>query len=197
MDHQSTDRATTLIYLHGFNSGPQSLKARETGDRLTSLAPAIRFLCPRLSPHPAKALADIEHLIRSLSGNILLVGSSLGGFYATCLAEKLDLRAVLINPAVVPDLDLAPYAGQQTNPYTGERYVLTRADLDTLRERHVAHPDPRRYWLVLGTRDEVLDWRIAARHYQGARQTIFNGDDHRLTRWPECLDELAAFAGGA
>jgi len=95
---------------------------------------------------------------------------------------------------VVPDLDLAPYAGEQTNPYTGERYVLTQGDLHTLHERHVATPGAHRYWLILGTHDEVLDWRIAARHYRGARQTIFGADDHRLTRWPECLPQLLSFA---
>ncbi|GGY12657.1 YqiA/YcfP family alpha/beta fold hydrolase [Paludibacterium paludis] len=194
MDAQSRQPFVPVVYLHGFNSGPQSLKAGETRSYMERLGAGHLFHSPRLSPHPAMALAQAENLIRTLPGDTLLIGSSLGGFYATWLAEKLDRRAVLINPAVVPDLDLAPYVGEQENPYTGERYILTRADLDTLFERHVERPEPSRYWLVLGARDEVLDWRIAARHFRGARQTVFSGDDHRLARWPECLESLPDFA---
>lgn len=185
-----------IVYLHGFNSSEQSAKARETGAFLGERGLAAQFHCPRLPPHPADAIAAATALLQTLPADTLLIGSSLGGFYAGWLAEALDLHAVLVNPAIRPDLSLAGYLGPQTNPYTGEQYTLGEADLTALRRLHVERPTPDRYWLVLGSADEVLDWREAAQHYRGARQTVFNGDDHRLARWPECLPGVLAFAGG-
>lgn len=183
-----------LVYLHGFNSGPQSLKAEETRDWLARHAPHTGFHCPQLSVHPAIALDQAHRLVAGLPADTLLVGSSLGGFYAAWLAQTLGRRAVLINPTVQPHLDLAQFPREQVHPYTGEHYLLDDADVATLAGHRLARPDPARFWLVLGSADEVLDWRLSARLFQGCRQTLFNGDDHRLTRWPECLPHLAAFA---
>lgn len=185
---------TEFVYLHGFNSSPHSLKAQETRDWLARHAPSARFHCPRLSPHPAQALATAHDLVAALPADTLLIGSSLGGFYAAWLADTLKRKAVLINPAVLPHLELQRFAGEQRNPYSDEIYTLTAADFDALAAHQVPHPDPARYWLIQGSRDEVLDWRVAARHFQGCRQTLFNGDDHRLSRWPECLPLLDTFA---
>lgn len=185
-----------IVYLHGFNSSEQSAKARETAAFLEQRGLDGAFHCPRLPPHPADAIAAATTLLQTLPADTVLIGSSLGGFYASWLAEALDLRAVLINPAVRPDRSLAAYLGPQTNPYTGEQYTLGQADLEALRRLAVERPRAARYWLVLGTADEVLDWREAALHYRGARQTVFNGDDHRLARWPECLPGVLAWPGG-
>lgn len=176
-----------IVYLHGFNSGPQSLKAGETAAWLGRHAPDVALHCPRLSPHPAEAIMQAETLLQALPPETLLIGSSLGGFYATHLAERHSRPAALINPAVRPDRDLARFAGEQTNPYTGEVYTLGEADLQALLALRVAKPSPGRYWLLLGSRDEVLDWREAAGHYPGSRQSVFNGDDHRLNNWPKVL----------
>ncbi|WP_174872874.1 YqiA/YcfP family alpha/beta fold hydrolase [Vogesella oryzae] len=181
---------THYLYLHGFQSGPQSLKARETRDFLASSTPLHTFAAPQLSPYPATAIAQLAELIVTQQQPMVLIGSSLGGFYATHLAERFDLPAVLINPAIYPERDLARFLGPQHNPYTGEDYVLTEqhmAELEVIRPESVHAAN---YWLVLGTEDEVLDWRIAAGYYAGARQSIFNGDDHRLQRWPQCLPAL-------
>lgn len=185
---------TDYLYLHGFNSGPQSLKARETADWLARHDPASHFHCPSLSVHPAQALPQAARVLTSLQENTLLIGSSLGGFYAAWLAQTLNRRAVLINPAIEPHLDLSHLPREQIHPGTGEHYYLDDADQEALRTHQIAHPDLDRFWLVLGTADEVLDWRHAARRFQGCRQTLFNGDDHRLQRWPECLPQLAQFA---
>lgn len=184
----------TIVYLHGFNSGPTSLKAAETARFLAEHAPDMGFHCPQLSPHPAQAIRQAEALIRSLDGNIILIGSSLGGFYATWLAERHQCKAVLINPAVLPHVDLSGFAGPQTNPYTGEHYVLEQQDLLDLQSLQVDKPVKGDYWLWLGTADEVLDWRQAVIHYQGHRQTVFNGDDHRLQRWNEALAPVLKWA---
>lgn len=176
-----------IVYLHGFNSSPLSLKARESAAWLQQQAPAVTLHCPQLSPHQAQAIAQAEALLRSLPADTALIGSSLGGYYATVLAEQHGRKAALINPAVQPYQDLLHYLGPQHNPYSGEDYLLGDADMQALLGMRPAAIRHGSYWLWLGTADEVLDWRLAASHYAGQRQTIFNGDDHRLQRWPSCL----------
>lgn len=183
-----------ILYLHGFNSGPQSLKANETAAWLREHAPDIQLHCPRLSPHPAQAIVQADQLLASLPAQTLLIGSSLGGFYATWLAERRQRPAALINPAIRPDLDLARFIGEQTNPYTGEVYTLGMDDMQALQAQCQPTISPDRYWLLLGTCDEVLDWRVASRFYRQSRQTVFNGDDHRLGNWPRILPEVVAWA---
>ena len=90
-----------ILYLHGFCSSPESWKARLLADAMTRRGQGERFFCPFLSPVPREAIAQAEEIIHREAGPLAVVGSSLGGFYATWLAEKFDLRAVLVNPAVV------------------------------------------------------------------------------------------------
>lgn len=181
------------LYLHGFQSGPQSLKAEETRRYLAQHTPDSQWLCPQLSPYPAQAIHQLHQLCQHQRPDVL-IGSSLGGFYATHLAEHYQLPAVLINPAIRPERELQSHLGPQHNPYTGEDYILTPEHMAELGRLRPAGLTPSLYWLVLGTADEVLDWREAARHYAGARQTVRNGDDHRLQGWPQQLPALLAFA---
>ena len=117
----------TLLYLHGFNSAPQSHKAQVLKRHLEARGLGDRFACPKLPHRPCEAIACAEREIALRPADtVTLVGSSLGGFYATYLAEKHGLRAVLLNPAVTPQLDLESYLGTQRNLYTGEAYELTR-----------------------------------------------------------------------
>jgi predicted esterase YcpF (UPF0227 family) len=185
---------TDFLYLHGFNSGPGSAKARETQAFLAEHGLAARFHFPQLSPYPGEALQQAAAELDALPPDTLLIGSSLGGFYATWLAETRQRRAVLINPSVRPFLRQDVLTVEQLHPYTGQRYRLTAADLALLKRHFIARPTPARYWLLLGSADETLDWHEAARHYAGCRQTVLNADDHRLTRWPECLPGLLDFA---
>lgn len=181
------------LYLHGFQSGPQSLKARETHTYLERQGCAAALSCPQLSPYPAQALAQLDALLQQQQPT-LLIGSSLGGFYATCLSERHQLPAVLINPAIWPERSLANFLGPLHNPYTGEDYRLGTQHMAELAAMRPATLHPRRYWLIVGSADEVLDWRDAVRYYAGARQTVLNGDDHRLQGWPQQLPHLTAFA---
>jgi predicted esterase YcpF (UPF0227 family) len=126
---------------------------------------------------------------------LLLIGSSLGGFYATHLAERFRVPAVLINPAVTPERELAGFLGPLHNPYTGEDYVLGPEHMAELAAIRPLTITPALYWLVLGTADEVLDWQEAAARYRGASQTILEGDNHRLESWPNCLTGLLALEG--
>ncbi|MEW6689862.1 MAG: YqiA/YcfP family alpha/beta fold hydrolase [Pseudomonadota bacterium] len=182
-----------LAYLHGFNSSPASHKAQVLKAYLEGRGLGQLYACPALPPLAADALREIERL--HLAKSDCLVGSSLGGFYATYLAEKLGCRAVLINPAIRPHVGLEAYLGTQKNLHTGQPYELTRAHLEGWRALFVPRIDPERYLLLLETGDEVLDWREAARRYEGARMVIRQGGDHTLQSFPEHLPRILSFAG--
>ena len=184
-----------ILYLHGFNSAPASHKARALRAYLEARGLADCFSCPALPHRPADAVALIEAEIARCGGRPTLIGSSLGGFYATHFAERLELRAVLINPAIAPYVGLESFLGRQQNLYTGATYELTRADLEGWRALAVECVDPERYLLLLETGDEVLDWRAAARKYEGARSVIRDGGDHTLQSFGEHIPRIVAFAG--
>lgn len=183
-----------IVYLHGFNSAPQSHKAQVLKRHMESLGLGERYACPALPPAPLDAIAVAEDAIARLPG-ATLVGSSLGGFYATHLAERHDLRAVLINPAVTPQADLESYLGEQRNLYTGATYQLTREHLDQWRSLATPTLRPDRYLLLVETGDEVLDYRHAVARYAGAEQVVVAGGDHTLQSFPRQLDRILAFAG--
>lgn len=185
-----------LLYLHGFCSSPASRKAQTLGARLAERGRAGEFVCPALSHVPERAVAQAEALISASASPVTLVGSSLGGFYATWLAQRHGLRAVLVNPAVLAPISLADFVGPQTNLYSGETFDFTPAHVDQLRKLELPAVDhPERLWLLVETGDEVLDYREAVRWYAGARQTVLAGGDHSFTRWTAYLDEIIAFAG--
>lgn len=186
----------TILYLHGFNSAPQSHKARFMHDYMAARGLGERFVCPKLPHRPDEAIALVEREIACRpQGSVTLVGSSLGGFYATYLAERHGLRAVLLNPAVRPGRDLESYLGIQRNLYTGEEYELTREHVAWWRRLDVAAIHPERYLLIVETGDEVLDYREAVAKYAGARQVVVEGGDHTLKSFPEHLPLILEFAG--
>lgn len=187
-----------ILYLHGFTSGPQSRKVQALAARMAQRGCAGRLLCPQLPASPAAAIALAEDILAKVGpgGTATLVGSSLGGYYATHLAEKHGLKAVLVNPAVVAAIELERYLGPQTWLYTGEPFAFTRAHIDELRALEVPTlADPARYWLLVEAGDETLDYRQAVARYAGAKQTVLPGGDHSFTRWEDYLDEILAFAG--
>ncbi len=184
-----------LLYLHGFTSGPQSHKAQALGRRMAERGLAAHFLSPQLPASPAQAVVLLEALVREHAVTAV-VGSSLGGYYATHLAETFGLRAVLINPAVVAHISLEKYLGPQRWLYTGETFDFTRQHIEELRAiHHATLTDPGRYWLLAEQGDETLDYRHAVARYAGAKQTVLPGGDHSFTRWTDYLDEIIAFAG--
>ena len=193
------DRVVTpaILYLHGFTSGPQSVKSMALHAQMHRRGFGDRFTCPQLPASPAAAIALAEDIIAakvSRGETPTLVGSSLGGYYATYLAEKHGLKAVLVNPAVVARLTPASFVGPHAFIYTGEPFEFTWAHVEELRALEMpalAHPE--RYWLLLETGDETLDYRDAVVRYAGARQTVLEGGDHSFTRWNDYLDDIVDF----
>jgi uncharacterized protein len=188
-----------ILYLHGFTSGPQSKKVQSLAARMTQRGCADRLIAPQLPASPAAAIALASNMIEKVSAGrtaVTLVGSSLGGFYVTHLAEKHGLKAVLINPVVVAAIELERYLGPQTWLYTGEPFEFTRQHIDELRAIEVPRiADPSRYWLLAEEGDGTLDYRQAVARYVGAKQTVLPGGDHSFTRWEDYLDEMLACAG--
>jgi uncharacterized protein len=191
--------APTIIYLHGFNSSPQSVKGRILARAAAALADPPGFPLPQLHHRPALAMRDVCAWIdrKAPEGrDLTLIGSSLGGFYATWLAEKYGARAVLINPAIRPYEDLRPFLGSQRNLYTGEEYEVTTAHFEELGALAVGRiTRPERYWLLARTGDEVLDWREAAAFYAGAFQYVAGGGDHGWTDFDDEVASVLRFAG--
>lgn len=184
-----------IFYLHGFNSTPASHKARTMAAWMAERGLGERFACPALPDRPNDAIRVIEaEMARHRPAPITFVGSSLGGYYATWLAEKHDARAVLINPAIRPYVGLEAYLGTQKNLHTGAEYQLTHEHLAQWRALEAPRIDPERYLLLLETGDEVLDWREAALRYEGARMSVRDGGDHTLQSFPEHLPRILAFA---
>ncbi len=187
-----------LIYLHGFNSSPGSHKAQMLKRYMQERGLGEQYRCPALPHLPQRAMAMAEaEIAKYPRESITLVGSSLGGFYATYLAERHDLRAVLINPAVYPHEDLRAYLGVQRNLYTGRQYELTEDHLRQWEKLHLPTVRPQRYLLLVETGDEVLDYRQAVEKYRGARQIVVQGGDHSLTSFPEHMPLVLEFAGFA
>lgn len=189
------DDAPRLLYLHGFRSSPASWKIGLLRDELARRGLGGRLDCPALSPVPNEAIAQAEALIAAARGPLTLAGSSLGGYYASWLAEKYDLPAVLINPAVVAPRSLAEYIGPQTNLYTGETFEFTAEHVAQLHALETPHITPRHYLLLVETGDEVLDYRAAVARYAGCRQIVDAGGDHSYTRFSERLPQILEFAG--
>jgi predicted esterase YcpF (UPF0227 family) len=186
----------TIVYLHGFISSPRSKKAVMLGDYLRGNAPDVDYRVPELHHRPARAAQEIEtHCAGRASADVTLVGSSLGGFYATAMAERFGCKAVLLNPAVHPHAHFAKFLGPQKNLYTGEAFELTQAHIDELAALDVAAiTREERYWLLVETVDEVLDYREATRYYAGAFQTVVRGGDHALSSFPEHLPDIVEWA---
>lgn len=200
---QSTDgakpvAATHVLYLHGFRSSPASFKARRMAALMASNYPDVHWWCPLLAPSPAKAMADVVRGIQDWPmASTVVVGSSLGGFYATWLAERLGCRAVLLNPAVGPARDLARYVGTHAMWHDAESIFEFRAEyvqemLDLIIGQ-ITHPD--RYYTLIAQGDEVLDWREMAAHFEGSQGLILEGGDHALSNFDALLPGVLAFMG--
>lgn len=185
-----------ILYLHGFNSSPQSHKAQVMARYLAARGLQAHYACAALPPLAADAIAAIESLMARHAGEpICLVGSSLGGYYATWLAEKHGARAVLLNPAIDPHVGLRAYLGEQKNLHTGEPYQLTEAHLRDWQGLWVPRITPQRYLLIVETGDEVLDYRRAVARYAGAEQIVVQGGDHSLRSFERHLPLILEFAG--
>jgi predicted esterase YcpF (UPF0227 family) len=188
-----------ILYLHGFRSSPNSFKARVMAERLAALGRGDEWCCPMLPVSPLETVALVEERVAAQKpADVTVIGSSLGGYFATHLAEKHGWRAVLLNPAVVPQRDLSHYLGEQPLWHGGGSIVVEPHHLDELRALAVAHiTHPERYYLFAATGDEVLDYREMLAHYPGVRTKLIEGSDHAISEFPDYVDDVLAFCDAA
>jgi predicted esterase YcpF (UPF0227 family) len=186
----------SVVYIHGFNSSPASFKAQQLHRAWLQLGLSEeQLLIPDLHHHPERALAQLQSVIEQLNQPVL-IGSSLGGFYATYLAEQYHLKALLINPAVAPQRLFAGFLTEQENHYSGERWQLTESHLNGFAALNIAPPnDAQRFCVWLQSGDETLDYCLAEQYYHGCSVQIEQGGDHGFQRFTGHLPALLAFVG--
>ena len=187
---------THLLYLHGFRSSPQSTKAQMMAARVQAQDASATWWCPQLPASPREAMALIERGTADWPAErMAVVGSSLGGFYATALAERRGCRAVVLNPAVDPARDLAAHIGEQTAWHDPTERFFFRPEyiheLRALESGALAHPE--RYFAVIAKGDELLDWREMTARYAGARVRLLEGSDHALSDFEQHIDAVLDF----
>ena len=187
---------THLLYLHGFRSSPRSTKARLVAGHVAAHHPGVRLWCPQLPPSPRAAMALVaEGIARWPQARMAVIGSSLGGYYASWVAQQARCPSVLLNPAVDPARDLARYIGEQTAWHDPkERFFFRPEFIDELRALDVRGQPPAAAQLLLAAQgDEVLDWREMVARYPEARQIVLPGGDHALSDFPAHLPEVLRF----
>ena len=192
----ATQAPRHLLYLHGFRSSPQSFKARLLHAWLDEHARAVHWWCPQLPPSPRAAFALLEHGLAGWPREAMaVVGSSLGGFYAMVLAERLGCPAVLLNPAVDPARDLAAYVGELRAYHDASVTLQFGAEsIDELRALAPARiTRPERYFAIVAKGDELLDWREAVARYAGAQVLLLEGSDHALSDFAQHLPAVPRF----
>ena len=186
-----------IIYIHGFNSSAASYKAQALLKHFKELGREDEIIIPSLSSIPSYAMAELKALVeQNISKNLSFVGSSLGGYYATWLADRYDLPAVLINPAVKPYQLLENYLGKNINHYSGEVYELTPEHIEELQDLDIEYiSKPHRYLVMLQTGDEVLDYSQAFVKFSGSRMIVEEGGDHSFTSFESHIDSILDFCG--
>lgn len=188
---------THLLYLHGFRSSPQSAKARQMQAWVQSQHPDVHWWCPQLPPSPQEAMTLVEQGIAAWPReSMVVVGSSLGGFYATWVAERTRCRAALLNPAIDPARDLAKYIGEQTSWHNPQDRFFFREEF-VAELRALACPaitQPARYFTLICKGDEVLDWLEMQGRYAACPGLLLEGGDHAIsdfaTHMPAVLQHL-------
>ncbi|MEJ2761421.1 MAG: YqiA/YcfP family alpha/beta fold hydrolase [Gammaproteobacteria bacterium] len=190
---------STLLYIHGFLSSPASGKAVQVRDWLAAHRPSMEYHCPFLTPYFDEAGMELESFVESrLPGDVYLMGSSLGGYWATHLAEKYDLRAVLINPLVRAErLRREALGFELKNYHTDDVYILEERHADALEAADTpVIRRPENYWLLVQTGDETLDYRLAVAKYAGCRQLVEEGGDHGFQGFERHIRAAVEFLEG-
>ena len=187
-----------LLYLHGFRSSPQSTKARKFAAWVAAHRPGLVWWCPQLPASPADAMRALMTGVSAWPvDRMAVIGSSLGGFYATAVAERRGCRAVLLNPGVDPARDLADAIGATTAWHSDEPFDFRPEYVAELRA--IGPPaqltNLNRYFAVIAKGDEVLSWREMSERYAGAHIRLIEGSDHALSDFDDHFPAVLAFLG--
>lgn len=187
---------THLLYLHGFRSSPQSTKARFMAAYVAQYHPHVTWWCPQLPPSPREAMDMVLEGVRHWpSAHMAVIGSSLGGYYATWVAHHMRCKSVLLNPSVFPDQTLAQYIGHHHQWHDpGEQIFFKPTYIDELRALAVHDAPAQAPQLgIFAKGDEVLDWRQMVARYPQATQLVLEGGDHALSDFELHLEPVLEF----
>jgi len=214
MPQKAAVTTSHLVYLHGFRSSPQSFKAQFIAKWLKAHRPDVVWFCPQL---PASAHAAADMLLNTVHSwpkhSTAIMGSSLGGFYATWLGALMQCRTVLLNPAVHPARDLVSYIGTQTawhNPHELVRFEPHY--IDELKTLYVgqaqknlqeqtdipdatALDDPSHLLNMVAKGDEVLSWQEMVARYPTATLHLIEGSDHGLSDFEQHFPVVKNYLG--
>lgn len=184
-----------FISLHGFHSSPQSLKALQIKEYLANHHPDIDFVCPQLPVFPKDMWKKIEAIFEQYKDyDIGVMGSSLGGFLATKAIQTYQVKAILVNPAITPDLLLTKYQGIQVHPYLQQHYNIDQEYIDQLITLNIERLNqPELAWVLLQAGDEVLDYREALNKYKSSKVTCEQGGNHSFIGFERYLKEIIHF----
>ncbi len=187
-----------IVYLHGFRSSPFSMKAKITHRAILDLKGEgidVEWYCPQLPPSPKEAMAMVVAHIKSQDYEQLsIIGSSLGGYYATYLAELFFAQATLLNPAIEPARDLESYIGELKAWHSDEAFHFKPEYIQELNDLYIKNiTKPNRYYLIAAKGDEVLDWQEMVAKYPDAKQLVLEGGDHAISNYLELLPTVLAF----
>lgn len=185
-----------IIYVHGFNSSPASFKARCFSEFLADNYPHNQFAAPELSDYPQDAIKTLSGLIeRSITTKrVVLLGSSLGGFYSTYLSQKYQLKAVLVNPAVNPQELLIDSLGKNKNYHTGIEYEFSTEHIEQLEAIYIKQINsPKKLLVMLQKGDEVLDYRLAEKKYCESNLIIEPGGNHSFQNFAQHCEKIYQF----
>jgi len=185
-----------IIYIHGWNSSGNARKAELLKEELANNA-EYEIISFTLKSHPREAIRQLAEIIKSekVVRKVHLIGSSLGGYYAVFLAESLDLKAAMINPAVWAYKIFENDRGENINPNTNEKYIIDQEWVDSLEEIFIENPNKSRFLVLLQTGDETLDYRYAEKYFSGAKTIIDEGGSHSFedleSKIPEMLQHFS------
>ncbi|WP_070962617.1 esterase YqiA [Vibrio sonorensis] len=190
------NQSSLLLYIHGFNSSPQSHKANVMAEYCQTHRPDIKVITPQMACFPEEAASQLLEIVEQHRRDyrIALIGSSLGGYLSVWLNHKFGFKAAVINPAVRPYELLQDYLGEQENPYTGQKYMLEDKHIDQLRTLDVAEIQaPTDFWLLQQEGDEILDYRDAVVRFKGAKQTVEPNGDHSFVNFERYPSQIIEF----
>lgn len=188
-----------ILYLHGFRSSPGSYKAQAVKKAITEKGLAARWVCPQLPPSPAAAIALCNQLIKEAqlsnpAEELVVVGSSLGGYYAHVLAEQWSCKAALFNPAVQAPRDLATQVGEHTYYHSDEPFVFKVEYVEELKQMHpAAATQLSRYYLLAASGDEVLNYQEMLSTFAGSQGLLIFGSDHGISDFDLYLSPVLHF----
>ena len=136
----------------------------------------------------------MKYIDQTHADNLVIIGSSLGGFYTNYLAEKYQCKGIALNPAVYAARELEPHVGMMTAYDSEEPFDFKAEYVDELRALQVnSIADPRRYFLIAAKGDELLDWKEMVAFYSGAKQLVLEGSDHGIADYADHLPAVIDF----